>query len=284
MDGIYRSQGRTAQAKTEAVLATGAKAIFSAETIDPGIFHALTGAGCFVLGGLERSGVNDIAQASGATLCDHLDDVDSTILGQFQRLEIETSEGLDGRRERLCIRVGEHAGFGDAGCGWRRRSGGRRNDTGTLRCLAFDLFGHANQRCCSWRGSIHMGAALAVKEAAEHEAGRERLAMEAFGRALENLLRPLHKTQVLTDWTPCWRCVQPIVQADRTQALMRQDRSPICPRHGFLPIPCDTHLKPPLKPPVDCSALTRSSQLEVTEFRDGIFWRYVQVHPTGQVR
>ena len=33
----------------------------------------------------------------------------------------------------------------------------------------------------------HMGASLAVKEAAEGQAGRERLAMEAFARALENI-------------------------------------------------------------------------------------------------
>ena len=32
-----------------------------------------------------------------------------------------------------------------------------------------------------------MGASLAVKEAAEGQAGRERLAMEAFARALENI-------------------------------------------------------------------------------------------------
>mgnify|MGYP001986123159 FL=1 len=36
-------------------------------------------------------------------------------------------------------------------------------------------------------GSFHMGASLAVKEAAEGQAGRERLAMEAFARALENI-------------------------------------------------------------------------------------------------
>ena len=39
--------------KVEAVLATGANAVFSAESIEPSVFHALTDAGCFVLGGLE---------------------------------------------------------------------------------------------------------------------------------------------------------------------------------------------------------------------------------------
>jgi len=35
------------------------------------------------------------------------------------------------------------------------------------------------------RGAYHMGASVAVKEAAEQQPGRERLAMEAFARALE---------------------------------------------------------------------------------------------------
>jgi chaperonin GroEL (HSP60 family) len=36
-------------------------------------------------------------------------------------------------------------------------------------------------------GSIHMGASLRIKEAAETHPGRERLAMEAFARALETV-------------------------------------------------------------------------------------------------
>jgi chaperonin GroEL (HSP60 family) len=36
-------------------------------------------------------------------------------------------------------------------------------------------------------GSVHMGASLVVKQMAEHHAGRERLAMEAFARALESI-------------------------------------------------------------------------------------------------
>ena len=42
-------------------------------------------------------------------MCDHLDDADASMLGAFESLEIETSEGLDGRRERLCLRFGSAA-------------------------------------------------------------------------------------------------------------------------------------------------------------------------------
>jgi chaperonin GroEL (HSP60 family) len=36
-------------------------------------------------------------------------------------------------------------------------------------------------------GSLHIAASLAVKDAAEEHGGRERLAMEAFARALESI-------------------------------------------------------------------------------------------------
>ena len=108
---FIEAQEALLQAKTDAVLATGATAIFSAGTIEPSVFHALTDAGCFVLGGIERHGIEDLAKATGASMCDHLDDAHEATLGRFERLEIETSEDLDGRRERLCLRVGEQPGL-----------------------------------------------------------------------------------------------------------------------------------------------------------------------------
>ncbi|MDB2637223.1 hypothetical protein N9Y01_01635, partial [Candidatus Poseidonia alphae] len=66
-------------------------------------FHMLTDAGCFVLGGLERAGIEDIAKASGASMCDHLDDLSASFLGNFDHLTIETSESLDGRRDLLLL-------------------------------------------------------------------------------------------------------------------------------------------------------------------------------------
>ena len=48
-----------------------------------------------------------------------------------------------------------------------------------------------------------MGASLAVKEAAEAHAGRERLAMEAFARALENIPSTRWPKTLSTDSTRC---------------------------------------------------------------------------------
>ena len=173
--------------KIETVLATGATAIFSAETIEPSIFHALTDAGCFVLGGLERSGIEDLARASGATMCDHLDDADASMLGAFSSLEIETGEGLDGRRERLCLRFGEQAGLVTLDVGGGDGAAVEEAIRGLYDALRSTSLAMKSNAVVRGGGSFHMGASLVVKEAAEAQSGRERLAMEAFARALENI-------------------------------------------------------------------------------------------------
>ena len=175
------------KAKVEAVLATGANAIFSAEAIEPSIFHALTDAGCFVMGGIERAGIEDIARATKATMCDHLDDADASVLGHFSSLEIETSEGLDGRRERLCLRAADRPGLVTLDVGGGDGAAVEETIRGLFDALRSTSLAIQANEVVRGGGSIHMGASLMVKEAAEGEPGRERLAMEAFARSLESI-------------------------------------------------------------------------------------------------
>ena len=184
---FIEAQEALLRAKTDAVLATGATAIFSAETIEPSVFHALTDAGCFVLGGLERHGIEDIARATGASMCDHLDDASEAIRGHFDVLEIETSEDLDGRRERLCLQVGERAGLVTLDVGGGDGAAVEEVIRALYDSLRSTSLAMQTNEVVRGGGTIHMGASLAVKEAAERQAGRERLAMEAFARALENI-------------------------------------------------------------------------------------------------
>ena len=83
MDGVHRSQRVAAEGKIETVLATGATAIFSAETIEPSIstpspMRDVSSSGAW------SAPASKIARASGATMCDHLDDADASMLGAFQ--------------------------------------------------------------------------------------------------------------------------------------------------------------------------------------------------------
>ena len=73
-----------------------------------------------MLADVERDGAEDLAEVTGATLCEHLDDLTGESLGSLDRFSVETLEGDEGRRERLifehansrlaCIDVGGSAG------------------------------------------------------------------------------------------------------------------------------------------------------------------------------
>jgi chaperonin GroEL (HSP60 family) len=120
-------------------------------------------------------------------MCDHLDDATPSVLGQFLSLEIETGEGLDGRRERLCMRFGEQAGLVTLDVGGGDGAAVEETIRGLYDALRSTSLAMKTGTVVRGGGSFHMGASLAVKEAAEGQAGRERLAMEAFARALENI-------------------------------------------------------------------------------------------------
>ena len=92
------------------VKSSGAQAVFSAESIDSRALHSLADSGIFAMGGLERPIAEDVAQACGAALCDHLDDL-SNSLGHADGLTHERLEGPEGVKERLIIEVGKDAGI-----------------------------------------------------------------------------------------------------------------------------------------------------------------------------
>ena len=182
---FIRANETSLQAKVDRILTSGAKGIFCAESIDPTVIHALADHGCFVMGALERPVVDDIARATGAHLCDHLDDLESADLGHCDELIVETSEDLDGRRERVRLEVGESTGLATLDVGGGDGVAVEETIRGLHDALRSVTMAITTGRVVHGGGAIHMGASLAIKEAAEQQAGRERLAMEAFARALE---------------------------------------------------------------------------------------------------
>lgn len=176
---------RLLEAKVDAILASGARAVFCAGAIDPKVLHALADKGCFVLGALERPTVDDIAKATGAHVCDHLDDLEVADLGACESLWIETSEDLDGRRERIILDAGDRAGLATLDVGGGDGVAVEETIRGLHDALRSTALAASTKSVMVGGGAYHMGASLAVKEAAEQQPGRERLAMEAFARALE---------------------------------------------------------------------------------------------------
>ncbi len=169
---------------TDKAINSGAKAIFSAEGIDQRILHSLADAGIFALGGIEKPIAEDIAKACGAMLCDHLDDISSS-LGTIESLLHQRLEGAEGVRERLIIEVGPSAGIVTILVGGTDGVAAEETIRGLYDSLRSTCLAKEDDSVILGGGSLHMAASLKVRETAESCSGRERLSMEAFSRALE---------------------------------------------------------------------------------------------------
>ena len=170
----------------EKAKSSGANIIFSAEGIDSRVLHSLADSGIFALGGLERPMAEDIAQACDAKLCDHLDDLASS-LGEIESLEHQRLEGAEGGKERIILKVGTHAGIVTILVGGTDGVAAEETIRGLYDALRSTCLAKEEGLVILGGGSLHMAASLKVREAAENCPGRERLSMEAFARALEGI-------------------------------------------------------------------------------------------------
>jgi chaperonin GroEL (HSP60 family) len=167
------------------IIASGAKAVFCAESIDKRILHILADSNIFALGDLERSIIDDIAKAIGATLTDHLDDVEISSLGVINSFLYERHKGDEEVRERMIIDAGNNSGLVTILVGGTDGIVVEETIRGLFDALRSTCLAKEDDAVILGGGSFHMAASLAVREAAEKCGGRERLSMEAFSRALE---------------------------------------------------------------------------------------------------
>ena len=168
------------------VKSSNADVVFSAEGIDSRVLHSLADSGIFALGGLEKDLAEDVAKTCGAQLCDHIDDL-STSLGGISSLEHQRLEGAEGVKERIILEVGENPGIVTILVGGTDGVAAEETIRGLFDSLRSTCLAKEDDAVILGGGSLHMAASLKVREAAENCSGRERLSMEAFARALEGI-------------------------------------------------------------------------------------------------
>lgn len=171
--------------KATTLLNSGARAIFTDGEVDKRVLHTLVDAGCFVLSNIDRTQLERISAATGSSLIDHLNDLDPTDLGEIGSLCVGRLETDEGTSERVIIDDCPSPGIVTIEVG----GGNYLAAEETIRAIHDALRATAeavkDERVSIGGGNAHGSAALAVRTAAESEAGRSRLAMEAFARALE---------------------------------------------------------------------------------------------------
>jgi chaperonin GroEL (HSP60 family) len=118
-------------------------------------------------------------------LIDHLDDLNATSLGSFESMNVEVFEGDDARRERIHLDFGKNSGLATVDVGGGDGVASEEIIRGLYDALCSVTSAMETGEILLGGGSLHIAASLAIKDAAEQHGGRERLAMEAFARALE---------------------------------------------------------------------------------------------------
>ncbi|MAY04121.1 MAG: hypothetical protein CMB25_00770 [Euryarchaeota archaeon] len=175
------------QSKIDALVNSSARVVFTSKEVDDRIQHACNDIGILLVAMMEDDGIEDIAAATGASLINHLDDISSEHLGSVQSALVDVSEHEDGRRTRLIVDVGEHSGLVTIDVGGGQGAAVEeyiRAMYDALRSLESVI---EHPATLLGGGSFHMAASLHLRERAESIAGRQRLAIEGFARALETI-------------------------------------------------------------------------------------------------
>ncbi len=170
---------------TNAIIKSGANAIFCSGEIDREILHQLADNSILSVGELDSSEVENLGLAVGATLIDSILDISSKDLGKCDSIiwerredsnQVEDIITIDGCKNPKIVTI-EVGGSGDIGTDEIIRG---LHDS--LRATSIAI---SDNEILPGGGAIHSRMANAVRQASESEPGRARLAMEAYARALE---------------------------------------------------------------------------------------------------
>ena len=110
-EGFIDAEQKILDSKAEKIIASGAKVLFCAESIDSRILHRLADEEIFILDNLERSGTEDLAKATGALMINHIDDLSQDTLGMFESLSVTKIDDVDEPRDRIYLEVGKSSGL-----------------------------------------------------------------------------------------------------------------------------------------------------------------------------
>ncbi len=185
LDAFLAAEESTIETLAATLLSSGANVFLCTGTVNKGLLHHLMREGCFVAGEFDDSELRNASLATGSRIIEHLNDLHPDDIGSAGRLVSERRAATD-QVEDL-IRLEDCPSPKVVTC----EIGGANHLAAdeAIRAMhdALRATGLAMQtnRLIDGGGATHMACALAIREAAEHEAGRNRLAMDAFARALE---------------------------------------------------------------------------------------------------
>ena len=185
LDAFLEAEDETRDALAETLLASGANVYLCSGSVDKGLLHRLMRAGCFAAGEFDDSELRNASLATGSRIIEHLAAITPDDVGLAGRLVTERRAATDQVEDIIRLEScpsSKVVTFEIGGANNLAAEEAIRAIHDALRSTGLAM---QTNRLVDGGGATHMACALAIREAAEHEAGRNRLAMEAFARALE---------------------------------------------------------------------------------------------------
>jgi chaperonin GroEL (HSP60 family) len=171
----------------ELVQLSGCNAVLTTGACDPRVLHKLSEAGIFILADVDVAEISNVAKATGAKVVDLLRDLTETDLGTCRKLRVERREGVEAIEERIIISGCESPKMVTLEIGGANGIATEEVIRGLHDSLKATTLAMRTSSIINGGGHIHCLAALDIRASAEGVAGRERLAMESFARALETI-------------------------------------------------------------------------------------------------
>jgi len=170
----------------ESIVESSAKIILCSGEIDNDILHMLSENGILVIGELDPSELKNASDSTGSRIVQSPSEIDKEAMGICGKATWEKKQASDEVEDIIRIEdcpnpsvvTIEVGGAGEAGT-----EEVIRGIHDSLRATSLAM----KEELLPGAGSIHSRMASAVRVASEKQGGRERLAMEAFARALESI-------------------------------------------------------------------------------------------------
>ena len=185
LEAFLNAEESTRDTLAETLLSSGANVFLCSGSVDKGLLHRLMRSGCFVAGEFDDSELRNTSLATGSRIIEHIADITQDDIGLAGCLVTERRTSTDQVEDMIRLESCPNPKVVTcevAGSNTLAAEEAIRAIHDALRSTGLAM---RTNRLVDGGGATHMACALAIRDAAEHEAGRNRLAMEAFARSLE---------------------------------------------------------------------------------------------------
>ena len=185
LEAFLEAEEKTRDALAETLLASGANVFLCSGSVDKGLLHRLMRSGCFAAGEFDDSELRNASLATGSRIIEHLTDISPDDIGSAGRLVAERRASTDQVEDMIRLESCPSPKVVTCEVGGANNLAAEEAIRAIHDSLRSTGLAMRTNRLIDGGGATHMACALAIREASEHEAGRNRLAMEAFARAME---------------------------------------------------------------------------------------------------